>query len=203
MPTQDNRQGLLGGMFSGMRDRFRRERQGARNAIPGQPGHSWAQTADALSSPFIPGNLYASQNAEGDRWFWERAGNNVRDFLGNRGQPDAPLPGDPSMPMPNYGQPGQGAPVGMGPLPNYGPDQTHAGPPAPLAAYGNGQGMFPMQQGTPGRQGQAGRFGTTIAQGPAAVAMARGFAPTGLGSRGGGGASSYGRDQMMRRTRQA
>lgn len=199
MPTQDNSPGFLGGMWNRARGAINRRRQGISNAVPGREGFNWRQMLDVASEPFIPGDLYASQNAIGDRLPWERASNNIRGLLGP-GQ-GAPLPGDPSMPLPNYGQPTQ-APVGMGPLPNYGPNQQNAGPPAPIAQYGNGQGMFPMQpMAQPGRQGQAGRFGSTMLTGQSAINFARSFAPTGLGSRGAGGASSFGRDQLNRRGR--
>jgi hypothetical protein len=194
MPTQDTNPGFLGGMWNNMRNRagaaVNRRRQGITNAVPGTQGFNWRQMLDVVSEPFLPGDIYASQNAAGDRWLPQRAVNNVRGLLGP-GEP--PPQGDPNL---------MGPPVSLA-----GPDPTAYGPPSSFAQpgpneWGPPRSLMPTMA-QPGRQGQAGRFGTTIAQGPAAVAFARGIgtANSGLGSRGGGGASSYGRDQLNRRGR--
>jgi hypothetical protein len=195
MPTQDTGQpGFLRGAWNSMRDgirnRTRREVTGARNAVPFTQNWQPQQTVDAL---FLPGNWYNSQNEPGDRWLPQRAWNNVREGVQGLLGPREPAPQDPNL---------MGPPVSLA-----GPDPTAYGPPSSFAQpgpneWGPPRSLMPTTA-QPGRQGQAGRFGTTIAQGPAAVAFARGIgtANSGLGSRGGGGASSYGRDQLNRRGR--
>jgi hypothetical protein len=81
----------------------------------------------------------------------------------------------------------------------YNGSNWDAVPRDPAHLYGGGQGVYPVPGAAPptqGRQGQAGRFGHTIAEGQAAVDMARSFARTGLG------ASTYGRDRMMQQNRE-
>lgn len=212
MPTNDpNNPGILRRIGRGIGNRIGTQARGIRNALPGNDNFDWRQMLDVISEPFVPGNLYASQNAPGDRFIVNRGANNVRGFLNRFGgsDPGQPLPGDPNMPLPNYPGAAPAQISGMGPLAQYGyQDPNAVGPPEYLA--GNG-GMVSRQDPSrhgPGRASPssgAGRMGgTTIATDGAAIAMARGMAGTGLGggAGGGAGASSVGRDLLMRRYRQ-
>jgi hypothetical protein len=102
-------------------------------------------------------------------------------------------------PLPGWMQPGAAIseqdPYQLPTYPNY-QDPNAVGPPQTLAGSAPMRGAPVPRLASP--TSGAGRMGgTTIATGLAAQNMARSFAPTGLG------ASSWGRDQMMRQVREA
>lgn len=178
--------GLFDNATSAIGAAANRSVSGIRNAIPGTSGHSWQQTVDAATQGVLPLDFYNSQ---------ERRWNTPLEWFGLGGNRAG-------QPLPEWLQPGAAsaqpegwaAPTLPGTLPQgQGPLMSHQNQPSRWAP-----GRASPSSGA-GRMG-----GQTIAEGQAAVDMARGFAGTGLGGgSGGGGASSYGRDQLMRRNREA
>jgi hypothetical protein len=179
--------GWLGDVGSAARNYGGRAVSGIRNAIPGTQNHDWRQTVDAATQGVLPLDFFNSQ---------ERRWNTPLEWFGLGGnRAGAPLP-DWLQPGAASTQPeGWAAPTLPGTLPQgQGPLMSHQNQPSRFAP-----GRASPSSGA-GRMG-----GQTIAEGDAAVSMARGFAGTGLGggASGGGGASSVGRDQLMRRNREA